>query len=217
MPVLTLSGWGIRWSPGLTTSSPAGPSSPEAYGRQLRALLPRGAAWMAEAGTRLAQLLDGLATELSRVDGRAGALVDERDPRTAIETLADWERLLGLPDDCLLTIPSAIAERQTLVALQAVSLGGQTAAFYVELAARIGFTVTVTEFHPFRAGDHCGDRCYGTAWAFAWQVNVPVGAITVFHAGSHAGERLRGWGAIDLECIIHRAAPAHTTVLFAYS
>jgi len=38
----------------------------------------------------------------------------------------------------------------------------------------------------------------------------------VFRVGSRAGDLLRGWGALDVECLIRRAAPAHTFVLFAY-
>ena len=37
-----------------------------------------------------------------------------------------------------------------------------------------------------------------------------------FVAGSYAGERLVAWGVLDIECILDRARPAHTRLLFAY-
>jgi uncharacterized protein YmfQ (DUF2313 family) len=193
------------------------PLSAAAYARQLKALLPPGPVWNLEADSTLSKLLLGIGEELARVEGRGLAVLDESDPRTALETLEDWERVYGLPDGCLLTVPDAIGERQALVTQKAVALGGQSRQFFIDLAATLGYTVTITEFHPLRAGFRAGDRCYGLAWAYAWQVNVPMTEIVIFRAGSRAGDRVRGWGYIDVECIIERVAPAHTTVLFAYS
>lgn len=190
----------------------------ESFARALAQLLPPGAAWRLEPGSTLRSLLLGLADELARVDARGDDLVNEWDPRTTLELLEDWERVLGLPDGCLVTVPDAISERRVLVSHKAIALGGQTPAFYVELAASLGYTVTVEEYRPFRAGDDAGDRCRGTAWAYAWIVHISgaLGDLTHFVAGSRAGERLLGFGAIDLECVLSRSAPAHTIPLFAY-
>jgi uncharacterized protein YmfQ (DUF2313 family) len=191
-----------------------------AYARQLKQLLPLGVAWNLESGSVLSKLLLGLADELARVDARGETLINEWDPRTTLELLEDWERVLGLPDGCLLQLPDAIGERQVLATQKAIAVGGQSRQFYIDLAATLGYVVTITEFRPMRVGFHAGDRCLGTDWAHAWQVNLPVsdaGAIRIFRAGSRAGERLRGYGALDIECIIGRAAPAHSIVLFAYS
>ena len=70
-----------------------------AYLSQLRALLPPGAALLREPGGRVERVLGVAAAELARVDARAAAVREEADPRTAAEMIADWERLLGLPDE----------------------------------------------------------------------------------------------------------------------
>ncbi len=71
-----------------------------AYLSQLLALLPPGDALAREPGSVLERLLTVPAAELARVDGRVEALLVESDPARIAEMLADWERALGLPDEC---------------------------------------------------------------------------------------------------------------------
>jgi uncharacterized protein YmfQ (DUF2313 family) len=71
-----------------------------AYLSQLLGLLPPGDALAREPGSRLERLLSVPAAELARVDGRVDALLLESDPARTTEMLADWERALGLPDEC---------------------------------------------------------------------------------------------------------------------
>ncbi|WP_157081216.1 putative phage tail protein, partial [Novosphingobium naphthalenivorans] len=93
-----------------------------------------------------------------------------------------------------------------------------------EIAARLGYEIEIEEHHPARIGDRIGDYLNGPDWAFAWTVHVrPFEGyliesefLAVAEIGDRIGVRLRGWGALDLECVIKRAAPAHTTVIFAY-
>lgn len=195
-----------------------------AYAAQLRALLPQGAAWARDPDSVLGQLLSGLAEELARIDARADTLIEEADPRTTLELLADWERTAGLPDTCY-GQPDNIPERQVALTSRIVDLGGQSRAYFIALAASLGYVVSIEEFSPFRCGDACGKPCYDDAWAHVWRVNVqpleydfPAGQFTFaqFRCGDVCGKPLRGWGAIDLECLITRYKPAHTRVLFSY-
>jgi uncharacterized protein YmfQ (DUF2313 family) len=71
-----------------------------AYLSQLIGLLPPGDALAREPGSVLERLLSVPAAELARVDGRVEALLLESDPARTTEMLADWERALGLPDEC---------------------------------------------------------------------------------------------------------------------
>jgi uncharacterized protein YmfQ (DUF2313 family) len=71
-----------------------------AYLSQWRALLPPGDALAREPGSVLERLLTVPAAEWARVDGRVEALLAESDPARTAEMLADWERALGLPDEC---------------------------------------------------------------------------------------------------------------------
>lgn len=177
--------------------------SVEAYARQLKQLLPSGAAWPRGVGSRLSALLLGLAEELARVDARAGNLVDELDPRTTLELLPDFERVYGLPDECLGALPEAISERQVLVTQKAIAMGGQSRAFFIAVALTFGYVIEITEPAPHE-----------------WVVNFPdveLGELVNFRAGSRAGERLAGYAQLDIECILARLAPAHTVVSFTYT
>lgn len=195
----------------------AGGIEQEAYARMLAALLPRGPAWSVEAGGVLLTLLGALAAELARVDQRSRILLDEADPRTAAEMLGDWERVFGLPDPCV-EAPQTIAERRQALLGRVTGQGGQSRAFFVALAASLGYEVTITEFASEAAAISAGIPYSGTSWAHTWRVNVAEAtSVREFRAGSGAaGEPLRSWGNEVLECQFQRLKPAHTSVLFAY-
>jgi uncharacterized protein YmfQ (DUF2313 family) len=189
--------------------------SAAAYVRQLLALLPPGAAWRREPGT-LVQLLTGLADELGRVDGRGAALIDESDPRTTFETLSDWERVYGLPDPCVGGSPSTPQRRASLVA-KIVGLGGQSPAYFIAVAAALGYTVTITEFSPADVNDDVDQPIEGDAWAYAWQVNAPLHSVFEMTVEDGVDDPLAAWSALPLECTLAALAPAHTIPIFTYA
>lgn len=199
------------------------PRPVEAYAQQLRQLLPRGSAWAAPAGGNFDGLLLGLAAEFARIDSRSLDLVDEADPRTALELLPDWERVAGLPDACT-GIPDSIFERQRALHQKIAGVGGQNAAAFVALALLLGYVIEIEEHAAFVAGMPVGGPVNGQAWAFAWTVHIrPYDGVfaeseflAFLRAGDPCGRRLVGYGALDIECVIRRAAPAHTFVIFAY-
>lgn len=187
------------------------------YAQALAGLLPTGPAWPREPESTLQKFLLALAAELARIDGRATVLVYEADPRTASEMLADWERVAGLPDPCVEAAQTVVARRQALLG-RLTSSGGQSRAFFILLAAALGYTVTITEFKTLAAAISAGIPYVGDSWANTWRVNVPeTVAVREFRAGAgSAGEALRTWGNEVLECQFQRMKPAHTSVLFAY-
>lgn len=190
------------------------------YLRQMQALLPPGPAWPKDDDALLTRMLGALAAELSRVDGRVQKLVDEDDPRMAAELLLDWERVAGLPDACVALSgqTQSIAQRRAALVARLTMLGGQSKAYFIALAASLGYTVTITEFRPFRAGQSRSGDPVATNWQFAWQVNAPLNTVTPFRAGNAvAGDPINSWGNKLLECVLSRFKPAHTTVVFAYS
>lgn len=127
-------------------------------------LLPQGQAWPKHSiDSTLWQACDGLNNYWGYVDGRAADLLEtESDPRKTVELLPDWERNWGLPDPCY-TAPQTIAERQTALVARMTLYGSQSREFYINFAAFLGYTITITEYRPFMVGiDCCGDgRVYG--------------------------------------------------------
>ena len=197
--------------------------SAEDYGQQLRQLLPQGAAWDFAEDSSFAQLLAALGEEFARIDGRALALIEEADPRTTLELLPDWERIAGLPDACT-GAPDNVGERQIALHQKLTRTGAQNRGAYIELAARVGYLIEIEEHRPARMGMRLGERLNGPLWTFVWTVHVrpfdgwleEVTFLAQARLGDRLGVRLRGFGALDVECLIRRAAPAHTNVLFAY-
>ncbi|MDD2109305.1 YmfQ family protein [Pseudomonas asiatica] len=189
------------------------------YREQLKALLPLGQAFPRDPGTTLHNLLDGMSTELARVDARAEVLLREVNPATTMEMLTDWERVAGLPDKCAGTLESTVQGRRNALLAKLTATGGQSKDYFIAIAASLGYEVTIEEFRPFRAGvSEAGDALTNGDWIFTWRMHAPEVTVIPFRAGmSAAGEPLRVWGNDTLVCKIRQLAPAHTAVLFAYN
>lgn len=193
--------------------------SPEEYTQLLKDLLPPGQAFPREPGTNMERVLLGLAPELSRIEARGDRLAVEANPAGSVELLTDWERAAGLPDKCSGELESTLQGRRQAVLAKLASVGGQSKAYFIEVARQLGYEITISEFHPFRAGlSTAGDALTnGPEWAHTWRVNSRDTAIISFRAGlSAAGEPLRSWGNSALECKINQLKPAHTLALFGY-
>ena len=208
------------------------------YASMLLSLFPPGQAWKRDSDGLFRALQSSPAEELARLDGDAWRLLDEVNPATCTDALSDWERVLGLPDECT-PLAETFAERRAAVLLKLVRPVGQNAAYYEMLARRLGYqNPKVEEFSPLRAGSRAGHRinqCPGGlyaqqvdgeliltqslyhGWLFVWRLNVSQGSVVFFRASqSQAGDRLAFWGDSLLECIIRRVKPAHTHVIFGY-
>lgn len=189
------------------------------YLRQLQVLLPPGPAWPKDDAATLTRLLDALATELSRVDGRAQKLIEEADPRTVAALFADWERVAGLPDACAQAFggDQTMAQRRAALVGRLTTLGGQSPAYFIGLAATLGYAITITEFRAHCVNDDVEQPLYDTAWNFAWQVNAVLNTVTDITVDSTVDDPIAAWGNALLECVIKRLKPAQTAVLFSYT
>lgn len=190
-------------------------ATPEQYRQLLQQLLPPGAAWSRELDAVLTKLLTGFADGLSGTHNRAVDLIEESDPRLALEMLTDFERVVG-PDTCIDGGLTTLAERRAYVHAKWISRGGQSRAFYIELAAALGYEITITEYRPFTCESDCEDPCCDEPWRFAWTVTAPETTIREFPCDGGCDEPLRTWGNELLECAIDRAKPTHTKCHFSY-
>lgn len=188
---------------------------PDDYGEHLLDLLPGGRAWDKRTGSTLRELAIALGTEFARADNRGEALRDEADPQLTLELLAEWERVVGLPDECTGPLSDTQARRAAVLARLA-NRGGQTPAFYVALAATLGFEVEIVEYRPADCLSTCTASLTQDAWTHAWTVVAPLGTVRTATCLSTCADSLRSWGDDLLECTLRRVAPAHTVLLFAY-
>ena len=184
----------------------------------LQRLLPRGRAWPRDPGAVLTQVLRALLPNPQSLVVSANALPTDAFPTTAVYLLPEWEQSLGLPDPCAGPSPT-IAQRQKQVVARMFGLGGQSIGSFTSYAASLGYPITITEFLPARFGrTRFGDRFRGPAWAHVWQVDAPGVTVTPARFGTaRFGDPFSDWGNRVLECEMRRIAPAHTTIVFAYS
>lgn len=185
-------------------------------------LLPSGKAWRKEEGSDLHTYCTPMSREFARIEQRAYDLVEEADPRTADECLEDWERVFGLPDPCVEDPDSlTIEQRRNAILAKMRGQGGQTLAYFEEVAESLGYDVECSNYDAFRAGaSSAGDPLTNDGWTFWFEVYALEGAAsttTYFRAGSgSAGDPLVLYDQNQLECVINRLKPAHTNAYYVY-
>ena len=185
----------------------------------IQSLLPRGAAWTRDDGSVSAQLAQGVAdAAFSHHVATLDLSEVESDPTRTVELLVDWENDYGLPDPCTPLNPTFDQRRRALLA-KIRSHGGQSPVYFIGVAAALGYTITITEYRPFRFGvSHFGDPLMGPGWQFVWTVNAPTLTVHLFHFGVSAfGEPFWTVDNTELECRLRAIAPAHTILNFVYS
>lgn len=185
----------------------------------LLALSPPGSAFPRDRESNWARALAPLAAEHNRVETEAEALLPQVNPGRATTLLPDYERVLG--DDPCIGPASALPLdiRQRLALQRWTNRGGATPAFFIALAAAIGVTITITESVPFETGvAETGMESILESGRFEWIVNLPATTLIEFETGvAESGMPMGDFVASPVECLIRRAAPAHTTVYFNYS
>lgn len=172
------------------------------FAQALLGLLPRGRAWPKESTALQAQAVSCFAPTFQRLSDSASGLLVGAFPGAATQLLDEWEKTLGLPDPCAGVSPTYKA-RQNQVRARFANNGGQTPAFFVSYAAGLGYSVTVTQYAPFRAGQSAaGQRVGSEDWYFAWSV-APA-----------AGQTLTDIDKAVLRCELGAMKPAQSTLLF---
>lgn len=192
--------------------------SRDAYLIQLQALLPQGPAWTRDPQAVLTRLLDAMAEEFTRADGRAETLLEEADPRTTAEMLSDWERVAGLTAFSSIDgSPLSSDQRRANLVARITERGGQSIAYFIALAARLGFVITITEYSAWDVGSDVEAQLYGAEWNFAWRVNAPLVTASEWTVESDVETPFSTvWLNALFESVLYEDKPAHTVLLFNY-
>jgi uncharacterized protein YmfQ (DUF2313 family) len=191
--------------------------SADDYAAAMANLLPRGRAWPRDPDTNLMRLMGALAPTYQRNGATAAALVADIFPRTTTALIPEWEETLGLPDPCSPLNPTTEQRRAAILA-KFIASGGQSAPYFISVAAALGYTITVTNYSPFRVGiDAVGSPLNGKDWAQTWAIGAGQTTVSYFAVGqSTVGDPLASWGNAILECRLKQIKPAHTILLFQY-
>lgn len=186
------------------------------YRDALIALLPQGDAWPREPDSDLGLLMQGIAEEFARIDARAIDLLNESHPSQAYEMFDEWEAMYGLPDSCS-SDDQSFPERRAAVVRAYKEFGGQSRAFFIAVAAALGYTITITEYQARSFGSELGTVFGGDDWNFTWQVNAAAVNPQTRSFGEPMGELFASWGNARLECVFNRLRHAHRHIIFSYT
>jgi len=158
------------------------------YLAALQSLLPRGRVWPKDSDSLQTAALSGLTPTYFRNNARANDLLAEAFPATTVEMLPEWEATLGLPDPCAGIAPTIQMRRDQVVA-RFTGRGGQSFSYMTAFALNLGYTITITQFVPARAGIlRAGLPLCGNDFAYAWCVNVALNTLRAFRS-RHIGCR----------------------------
>jgi uncharacterized protein YmfQ (DUF2313 family) len=175
-----------------------------------QSFMPRGQAWTRSVFSVFHALAEAVAVEFGRIQARADGLLDEMDPRSTTELIADWERITGLPDPCAVAAPTSLDGRRAAVTARLVARGGWSGGpsvpFLTAVMVALGYAeaeIVVRRFH--RPAFTCQSGCNaalnftGAGWPFVWEFIVRHGELDEV-----------------LMCQVSRYALAHLGLTFAF-
>ena len=185
--------------------------------QSLIAKLPPGFA-LAKRGGVIDAIYSGFARSMAEGEEAAERLVNEIDPRAANYLLHDFERVLGAAPCGRDFNVSTTAQRQRRAHQRWTATGGQSIPYFIEIARNLGVDIRIEEFWPSIANDMvAGDYLVPEGDQFIWRVHLKLVDPVFFIAGNaEAFERLYDFSINDVECVLRRLKPAHTTLVFYY-
>lgn len=166
--------------------------------------------------TTLFKLLFGLAAECYRVENKMNEIADEQDITTTTLFLEEWEKALGLPDECLNNTTDIDIRRKQVLAKFTLSIDNVQS--FIKLASIFGFTVTIQPYSeitvfplPFPI-NFCPDLL--TAM-FTMIVNLPLSLNPYVFPLTFPINFSSGVVNI-LECFFNHVKPANAQIIFKY-
>ncbi|QBH96001.1 DUF2313 domain-containing protein [Limnobaculum zhutongyuii] len=167
-------------------------------------------------GERLSVEINAQSAVLDAVEQSAQQVADAVTPFLSGSLIADWERVYAVP----VRAGATYQERLSNVLAKMAETGGVSIPYFIQLAATMGYTITIDELQPFRTGiNRCGDMLYTADIIWVWRVNIMNAKTPIyqFRVGvSTAGERLLTFGDDIIETVFNDLKPAETLCVFAY-
>ncbi len=185
----------------------------ENYRELVLMLLPRGDAWQGHAD--IEAYATAVAEEFVRVDARALQLLNESLPSRVTELIGEWEEDHGLPDSCA-KIAETLVERRNVLINKIRGIEDQSRQTYIDRAAQLGYTITITEFAP--GDDIPGYPTVPTSdAAYFIQINAPLSGYVHRRCGEPLGQLFASWVIEQMECALQQIKQSHMTLIFSYT
>jgi uncharacterized protein YmfQ (DUF2313 family) len=170
-----------------------------------------------EGGAVLAATIEAEGAALDRAHVLASYVLEALTPWGADGLwLTDWERVLGLPDECAGGLGQTIAERMAAAVAKVRERGGQSRDYFIGVAAALGYEITIEEFDAHSCVSACNQPIRHEDWRYALRVRAPETTVRWFTCVSGCSDPLASWGNALLECVLNRLKPAHTHLIFTY-
>ncbi len=153
------------------------------------------------------------ANSLELAQASASTLTAEMFPDTAASFLTAWERVLAIAP-----APDAMrSERVAEIVFRLRSLGRLDRQYFIDIAATVGYVITITELQPLMAGwAQSGSAVLADYVRWIWTVTITDGFNRFAHAGAAAAGEPIAWfrDKRHLDDIFNSLKPAHTLVIF---
>ena len=141
---------------------------------------------MANENRNLGKLLFAFAQEIFNFYERVNALLRESIPGLSRELLIEWEREVGLPDQCSLQTGTLEERARVVHTKYTANYSGMSAKFFIDYAAAYGSTVEILYYtptgQPFRVDTNRvttmpitgidGSRLYSYGASFTWITKI---------------------------------------------
>jgi len=180
------------------------------------ALLPHGDAWPCTTESNFGQLMQPYADEFARISSMHDVVFNEMSTHTTAQMLDEYELDYGLPD-CVLDAQTTL-QRLNALMIKDDLVGGQDRQFFIDLAAQLGYAITIAEFNEANPGPPTafqGVPLAGQDWNFVWQITADTN-ITPRGYGSQYNERYSNTNSELLECTLRAYAHDHRVLLFNF-
>lgn len=186
--------------------------SADDYAGALLALLPPGPAFPRDRDTVLAKVVAGLAAPNHDSNVAADDLLVQAFPSTVGDLLPEWEQTLGLEAGVL-----SEAARRAAVVDALTNVGSISEAFYVELAASLGYSITVERFDVHDADQDVDTPINSDEWAHTWRVHAPAASASTYTLTADVVHEVADFGIPALDEALGTHKPAHTICIMRYT
>ena len=194
------------------------PNTVEENTQALADLLPQGIAWEAKniEESNMYKLLRALSKEFTRVQSKINEFVTEHNPETTTNLIEEWERAVGIPDDCFSNTVSLDLRRKQVVAKFA-KMNVQTAQDFIDLAAYFGYRVTIKNAEdgsifpmvfPFILGEQ--DWLINTMLVKFIDLDTPNNTFPITFPFTFGGDEN------IITCVFNKLKPATVVIIFQY-
>jgi len=128
-------------------------NSPAVNSQTLADYLPGGELYKGKniQDSNIKKLLNALAEEVTRAEEKIVEVVDEHDLSRTVEFITDWEKVLGIPDDCFDPYNKTLDERRQYAIAKLARMNLTNRQDFIDLAAFFDIEVTIESGSKYKS------------------------------------------------------------------